>query len=203
MPGRGRDRAEPRAADGRPRGAPARRQGPVQPDGRPARRRGSARVRRPRHREGARPLARGAGGGDRRHRRDRRQRADRADRRDDRAAQGRVGPGVGGRRGRHRGQRLRPLQLGPRPHPGGPAATRARARVLDRREHRPPRFSPARPTPRLGWLFPGRLIERAGAADQGVRRSRRQARRRARAGSRAATSRRSCWPARSTATRRS
>ena len=56
---------------------------------------------------------------------------------------------------------LRPLQLGPRPHSRGPAAARPRARVLDRGEHRPARLPPARPTRRPGWLFPGRLIERA------------------------------------------
>ena len=52
---------------------------------------GSARVRRSRHREGARHLARHPGRRDRRARRDRRQRADGVDRRDDRAPQGRVG----------------------------------------------------------------------------------------------------------------
>ena len=51
-----------------------------------ARRRGPARARRPRHREGARRLVRGARRRDRRHRRRRRQRPDRADRRDHRPA---------------------------------------------------------------------------------------------------------------------
>ena len=142
--GGGRDGAEPRAADGRPRGAAARRQGPVAPERHAARGRGSARLRRSRDREGARPLARGPGGRDRRSRRDRRQRADGADRRDDGPAQGRpsgtvtvAGDDV------TTDERLGHFDGGPRSHPGGPAAARPRARVLDRREHRPARLPPA------------------------------------------------------------
>ena len=74
--------------------------------------------------------------------------------------QGRVGPGDGRRRGRHRRQRLQPLRLGSRAHPGG---RQRRGLVLE--------FSIAEnialhdfrhaPDSRAGWLFPRRLIERA------------------------------------------
>ncbi len=49
-----------------------------------------------------------------------------------------------------------------RPHPRGSPAARARARVLPRREPRAPRFRPASPNSRFGWLRPGLLVERAG-----------------------------------------
>ena len=46
------------------------------------------------------------------------------------------------RRRRHDDERPRPLRGGARSHSGGPAAARPRARVLDRREHRPARLPP-------------------------------------------------------------
>ena len=52
------------------------------------------------------------------------------------------------------------LRLGSRPHPGGPPAARARARVLDRGEHRDPRL-PQQAGLAFGWLSPSRLIETA------------------------------------------
>ena len=58
------------------------------------------------------------------------------------------------------------------------------------------------PASRFGWLFPKRLIEKARVLLQRVRRPRRRAADAAPAASRAATSRRWCSPARSTATRR-
>ena len=58
-------------------------------------------------------------------------------------------------------ERARPLRRRPRPHPGGPAAPRARARVLDRREHRAARLPrAARLEARLALPGPTR---RAGA----------------------------------------
>ena len=107
------------------------------------------------------------------------------------------------RTGRHERRRPGALRLGSRPHPGGPPAARARARVLDRGEHRDPRLpQQAGLAVRLA-LRRRRLIERARAADQGVRRPWRRADGRARAASPAGTSRRSSSPARSTATPRS
>ena len=47
-----------------------------------------------------------------------------------------------------------------RPHPRGPPAPRARARLLARREPRPPRL-PEPPDSKWGWLFPSRLVDRA------------------------------------------
>ena len=91
------------------------------------------------------------------------------------AASGRVSVG---RRGRHRRQRLRPLQRrasGTSPRTGSGAASCSSSRS--------PRTSRCttsarRPTRRLGWLFPGRLDRARDAADQGVRRPRRRRRRR-------------------------
>ena len=109
----------------------------------------------------------------------------------------------GERRRRRRDARVaaRPPRGRDRPHPGGPSAPRARARVLDRREHRPPRLPlGARVALRLALPAPA---DRARAeADPGLRRPRRRPQRPARAASPAATSRRSCSPARSSATRR-
>ena len=60
-----------------------------------------------------------------------------------RPAQDRRGHGHARRRRRHERRRLRPLRRRPRAHARGPAAPRARARVLDRREPRPARLPPA------------------------------------------------------------
>ena len=84
---RGRDRGGPRADDGRPRRAAARRQDGAESGRRAPRRRRPPRPRRPWSRSGARRLLQRAGRRDRRDRRRRRQRPDRADRRDHRAAQ--------------------------------------------------------------------------------------------------------------------
>ena len=162
----------------------------AQPGGAAARGRGPPRRRRPRHREGARRLVRGARRRDRRHRRRRRQRADGADRRDDRSAPDRSGYGGASAGEDVTGdERARPLRRGPRPHPRGPAAARARARVLDRREHRAARLpQAARLALRLAVpAAPGRAGARA---DQASSTCAAAARRRAPAASRAATSRR-------------
>ena len=75
---------------------------------------------------------RGARRRDRGDRRRRRQRPDRADRRDRGAPQGARGPDRDRRRGRHaRGLQAEPRRRA-RPHPRGPAATRARDRLLAR-----------------------------------------------------------------------
>ena len=58
-----------------------------------------------------------------------------------------VGTRHGLRRGCHDRERPRALRGGPRPHSRGQAASRSRARVHDRREHRPARLSATRPTP--------------------------------------------------------
>ena len=64
------------------------------------------------------------------------------------------------------------LDAGSRPHPRGPAAARPRARVLDRREHRPARLCRAARR-EVGLAVPAEA-HRAGAdADPRVRRSRR------------------------------
>ncbi len=47
---------------------------------------------------------------------------------------------------RHPRDRVPAPRVGPRPHPAGPPAARARARLLDRREHLAPRLPQARPT---------------------------------------------------------
>ena len=105
------------------------------------------------------------------------------------------------REGRHDRDGVRPPRVGARAHPGGPAAARARARVLDRGEHRPPRLSlAARLALRLA--LPGPAGRARAQADQGASTSAAAAPRRSRAGSPAATSRRSCWRARSSATPR-
>ena len=62
----------------------------------------------------------------------------------------RRGHGRARRRGRHEGEREGALRRRARPHPGGPAAPRARARVLARREHRAPRLPRRRLSPRAG-----------------------------------------------------
>ena len=98
------------------------------------------------------------------------------------------------------GETPRPPRGRARAHPGGPAAARARARVHARREHRAARLrTAARLALRLA--LPGRLIERARAliSEFDVRGG---GPRRRPAGSRAATSRRSSSPARSSATPR-
>ena len=55
----------------------------------------------------------------------------------------RVGRGARRRQGRHGRHRARAPRLGHRAHPRGPAASRPRAPVLDRGEHRDPRLPPA------------------------------------------------------------
>ena len=97
--------------------------------------RGPARVRRPRHREGARRVVRGPRRRDRRHRRHRRQRADGAHRRAQRPDTRRGGFGAARRPRRDEGVGQDALPRGPRPRARGPAATRAGARVLALREH--------------------------------------------------------------------
>ena len=98
--------------------------------------------------------------------------------------------------------RPRALRGRARSHPRGPPAPRARARVLDRREHRAPRLPlAARVAVRLALPAPPHRARPR--ADQGLRRAGRSARPRARAVSPAETSRRSCSPARSSATPRS
>ena len=137
---RRRHGGKPRPPDGGARGAAPGREELGDPGGAAAPGRGSARPRRPRHREGPRHLVRGAGRRDRRHGRHRRERPDGADRRARRAAVGRRRDGARRRRGRHARLGARASRGRARPHPGGPPASRARARVLDRREHRAARL---------------------------------------------------------------
>ncbi len=109
---------------------------------------------------------------------------------------------VGARAGRRAGDHERDGQARarqrPRAHPRGPAPARARAAVLADREPRPARL-PAQPqlAPRLPR--PARDDRPRPPAVEGVRRARRHPRRPRPAHSRAATSRRSCSPVRSTA----
>ena len=202
LPGRGRDGGEPRAADGRPRRPPARRQ-----DGRPARRaaapgRGPPRVRRPRDREGPRRLVRGARGGDRRARRDRRERPDGADRRDDGPAGGRrrarcASTGRTSRRETAHGHFEAGLGHIPEDRQRrGLVLEYSIAENIALHDYRSPPASTAR------LALPAPAGRARAQADQGLRRARRRPARRARAGSRAATSRRSSSRARSSATRR-
>ena len=165
--------------------------------------RGPARLRRPRHREGARRLVRGPRRRDRRDRRCRQQRAERADRRAHRPAPRRLGDDHDGRDASSR--QATPKEMVDEAGLGHiPEDRHLRGLILD--------FSLAEnlalhdyrhePDSKLGWLFPKHLVEPRTAPAPGVRRPRRRPARRRRARSRAATSRRSCWPARSTATRR-
>ena len=103
----GADRAQPGAADGRPRRPPGRREGAADAGRADARGDRPARGRRPRPARAARGLAGGAGGGDRRRRGGRRQRPERADRGDHRAAGAERRHGAG-RRARARGRRGAP-----------------------------------------------------------------------------------------------
>ena len=90
---------------------------------------------------------------------------------------------------------------GARPHPRGPPAPRARARLLARREPRAARLRPPAGVP-LRLALPEAADRAGGDADQGVRRARRRPADRRGRRSPAATSRRSSSRARSTATRR-
>ena len=126
----------------------------------------------------------------------------RADRRDRRPAQAR-------RAARSRSPaatlahatRARDARRRRRPHPRGPAAPRARARVLDRREHRAARLREAARR-EVGLALPAAARRARADADPGVRRARRRPADARRRRSRAATSRRSSPRARSRATRR-
>ena len=122
---------------------------------------GPPRVRRPRHREGARRVVRGSRRRDRRHRRHRRQRADGAHRLAQRPDTRRGGFGAARRPRRDEVVGQDALPLGPRPRARGPAATRAGARVLALREHGAPRL------PRQALLVGGLALpappRRAGA----------------------------------------
>ena len=151
--------------------------------------------------DGARRLVRRPRRRDRRHRRRRRQRPD--------ASWSRPSPGLRrprararstlGGDGRHAARaRASIARRGPRPHPGGSPAPRPRPRLHDRREHRAPRLPASRRTRASAGSSRRRLIERARRAHPGVRRPRRRTRDARPARSPAATSRRSCSPARST-----
>ena len=143
IPTEGADRGEPRADDGRTRGAAARREAAAQAGSRCSSVEDlevlDDRGLDPRSRR----LVRGARGRDRRDRRRRRQRPDRADRRDHGPAEARrrAAWSVGDRR--HRCEREEALRRGARPHPRGPPAPRPRARVQPRRERPPPRLREA------------------------------------------------------------
>ena len=141
VPARGRDRGEPRADDGRPRGAPPRRQEARRPgrlllqveDLHVFDDRGLEKVRGVSFNVRAREIVAIAGV-------DGNGQTELID-----ALTGLLRPASGtvdGRRAVGRPRRHRPGDARPRrrPHPGGPAAPRARARVLDRREHRPARL---------------------------------------------------------------
>ena len=205
MPRRGRDRGEPRAADGRPRGAAARREG--------ARRSPASRCSRSRtcasYDDRGIEKVRGVsfevrGGRDRRHRRRRRQRPDRADRRDHRAAAGRrAAPSGSTAHDVTDATRARALDAG---LGHIPEDRQRRGLVLE--------FSIAENIALHDYRSAARLAIRAGCSRGGSSSGRRRlikefdvrgggaadARRRR---SRAATSRRSCSRARSTATRAS
>ena len=196
-----RDGGEPRAPDGRSRGPAPRREDAGAAVGAAAPDRGPQRLRRPRDREGARRHVRRAGGRDRRPRRDRRERPDGADRRDHGPLRRLRRDGERRRRGRDARVAARPPRGRDRPHPGGPSAPRARARVLDRREHRPPRL-PLAARVALRLALPAPADRACAEADPRLRRARRRPDDPRPAACPAATSRRSCSPARSSATRR-
>ena len=101
-------------------------------------------------------------------RRGRRERPDPADRSYDRAARGRAGAS----RSRSRPDRVvdaQDLRLRGRPHPGGPAAARARTRVRPRRELRAARLRPAAELP-VRLAPTGQAGRARSEAGQGVRR---------------------------------